>query len=71
MFKKNANSLSLTIKKLLGNIVHGFVWFMNKSLIKKNLTVITFCILFILDHIFFPYQFYASADRNSGSSFKI
>ena len=36
MFKKNANSLSLTIKKLLGNIVHGFVWFMNKSLIKKT-----------------------------------
>ena len=58
------------MSKLLGNIVHGFVWFTNKSLI-KNLIVITFCILFILVQIFFPYQYYASAQRDANSSFQV
>ena len=58
------------MSKLLGNLVHGFVWFTNKSLI-KNLIVITFCILFILIQIFFPYQYYASAQRDANSSFQV
>jgi hypothetical protein len=58
------------MSKLLGNLVHGFVWFTNKSLI-KNLIVITFCILFILVQIFFPYQYYASAQRDANSSFQV
>ena len=58
------------MSKLLGNIVHGFVWFTNKSLI-KNLIVITFCILFILVQIFFPYQYYASAQRDANSPFQV
>jgi hypothetical protein len=43
---------------------------MNKSLI-KNLILITLCILFIFVQIFFPYQYYASAQRNSNSSFQV
>jgi hypothetical protein len=58
------------MSKLLGNLVHGFVWFTNKSLI-KNLIVITFCILFILVQIFFPYQYYASAQRDANSPFQV
>ena len=58
------------MSKLLGNIVHGFIWFTNKSLI-KNLIVITFCILFILVQIFFPYQYYASAQRDANSPFQV
>ncbi len=58
------------MSKLLGNIVHGFVWFTNKSLI-KNLIVITSCILFILVQIFFPYQYYASAQKDANSPFQV
>jgi hypothetical protein len=58
------------MSKLLGNLVQGFVWFTNKSLI-KNLIVITFCILFILVQIFFPYQYYASAQRDANSPFQV
>ncbi len=58
------------MSKLLGNLGHGFVWFTNKSLI-KNLIVITFCILFILVQIFFPYQYYASAQRDANSPFQV
>jgi len=58
------------MSKRLGKLVHGFVWFTNKSLI-KNLIVITFCILFILVQIFFPYQYYASAQRDANSPFQV
>lgn len=58
------------MNKLLGKLIHGFVWFTNKSLI-KNLIVITFCVLFILVQIFFPYQYYASAQRDANSPFQV
>ena len=58
------------MNKLLGNLVRGFVGFTNKSLI-KNLIVITLCVLFIFIQIFYPYQFYASAQRNANSPFQV
>ncbi len=58
------------MNKLLGNLIRGFFWFTNKSLI-KNLIVITFCVLFILVQIFFPYQYYASAQRDVKSPFQV
>ena len=58
------------MNKLLGKLIHGFVSFTNKSLI-KNLIVITFCVLFILVQIFFPYQYYASAQRDVNSPFQV
>ena len=58
------------MSKLYANIIQGFVGFTNKSLI-KNLIVITLCILFIFVQIFFPYQYYASAQRNSNSPFQV
>ncbi len=51
------------MSKVVSSIVHGFVGFTNKSLI-KNLLVITLCIMFIFVQVFFPYQYFASADRN-------
>ena len=56
--------------KLLGNLIHGFVGFTNKSLI-KNLIVITLCIMFLFVQVFFPYQYYASANRNANSPFQV
>jgi hypothetical protein len=58
------------MNKLVGNIIHGFVGFTNKSLI-KNLIVITLCIMFIFVQVFFPYQYYASAERNRSSPFQV
>ena len=58
------------MNKLLGNLIHGLVGFTNKSLI-KNLIVITLCILFLFVQVFFPYQYYASADKNANSSFQV
>jgi len=58
------------MNKLYANLIHGFVGFTNKSLI-KNLIVITLCILFIFVQIFFPYQYYASAQRNSNAAFQV
>ena len=58
------------MNKLYANLIHGFVGFTNKSLI-KNLIVITLCILFIFVQIFFPYQYYASAQRNSTVAFQV
>lgn len=58
------------MSKLYANLVHGFVGFTNKSLI-KNLIVITLCIMFLFVQVFFPYQYYASANRNANSSFQV
>lgn len=52
------------------SIVHGFIGFTNKSLI-KNLIVITLCILFLFVQVFYPYQYYASAQRNANSPFQV
>jgi hypothetical protein len=58
------------MNKLFADLIHGFVGFTNKSLI-KNLIVITLCILFIFVQIFFPYQYYASANKNTNSPFQV
>jgi hypothetical protein len=58
------------MSKLLRNFASGFIGFTNRSLI-KNLIVITLCVLFLFTQIFFPYQYYASADRNGTSSFQV
>lgn len=58
------------MSKLASRIVQGFIGFTNKSLV-KNLVVITLCILFLFVQIFFPYNYYASADRNSNSAFQV
>lgn len=58
------------MSKLYANLVHGFVGFTNKSLI-KNLVVITLCIMFLFVQVFFPYQYYASANRNANSTFQV
>jgi hypothetical protein len=58
------------MSELASRIVQGFIGFTNKSLV-KNLVVITLCILFLFVQIFFPYNYYASADRNSNSAFQV
>ena len=58
------------MNKLLANLIQGLVGFTNKSLI-KNLIVITLCIMFLFVQIFFPYQYYASANKNANSPFQV
>ena len=58
------------MSKLLNNLISGLARFTNKSLI-KNLLVITLCVLFILVLVFYPYQYYESADRNGKSGFQV
>ena len=58
------------MSKIASTIAHGVVNFTNKSLI-KNLIVITLCILFIFVQIFYPYQYYASAQRNASAPFQV
>ncbi len=50
------------MNKLVSSIAHGVLDFTNKSLI-KNLIIITLCIMFFFVQIFYPYQFYAAAQR--------
>ena len=58
------------MSKLLGHLFQGLVGFTNKSLI-KNLIVTTLAILLIFVQIFFPYQYYASANRNASVPFQV
>ena len=57
------------MSKILSSLAHSFINFTNRSLI-KNLLVITLCILFFLVQVFFPYQYYASADKGN-SNFQV
>jgi len=43
---------------------------MNKSLV-KNLIVITLCIMFFFIQIFYPYNYYSSAQRDTNSNFQV
>jgi hypothetical protein len=52
------------------SVVHGVADFFNKSLI-KNLLITTLAILLVFVQIFYPYQFYSSADRNGNSNFQV
>jgi len=58
------------MNKLASIIARGVVGFTNKSVI-KNLIVITLCILFIFVQIFYPYQYYASAQKNANTPFQV
>jgi hypothetical protein len=58
------------MNKLVGSLVQGFIGFTNKSLV-KNLIVITLCVMFFFVQIFFPYNYYASAERNPNSTFQV
>ena len=58
------------MNKLASTIARGVVGFTNKSVI-KNLIVITLCILFIFVQIFYPYQYYASAQKNANTPFQV
>ncbi len=58
------------MSKLASSLYQGLVRFTNKSLV-KNLIVITLCVLFFLIQIFYPYDFYSSAQRNSNSGFQV
>jgi hypothetical protein len=52
------------------NIVQGLARFTNKSLV-KNLIVITLCVMFVFIQLFYPYDYYASAQKNSNSAFQV
>ena len=57
------------MSKIVSGIVHGFIGFTNRSLI-KNLIVITLCVMFFFVQVFFPFQYHASAQRNN-SDFQV
>lgn len=57
------------MSKLVSSLTHWFIDFTNRSII-KNLIVITLCILFFFVQVFFPYQYYASADKGN-SNFQV
>ena len=59
----------VAMNKIVSGIAHGFVHFTNKSLI-KNLIVITLCIMFFFVQVFFPYQYYVSAQKGN-SEFQV
>ena len=58
------------MSKLASNLFQGLVRFTNKSLV-KNLIVITLCVMFVFIQIFYPYNYYASAERDSNSTFQV
>ncbi len=56
--------------KLVSRLFQGLVGFTNKSLV-KNLLIITLCVIFIFIQIFYPYNFYTLASKNSNSNFQV
>jgi hypothetical protein len=58
------------MSKLASNLFQGLVRFTNKSLV-KNLIVITLCVMFVLIQIFYPYNYYSSAQRDPNSTFQV
>ena len=56
--------------KTVSNLVQGLARFTNKSLV-KNLIVITLCVMFFFIQLFYPYDYYSSAQRNSHSTFQV
>ncbi len=58
------------MNKLASRIAHDLFGFINKSLV-KNLIIITFCVMFIFIQIFYPYNYYSSAQRNPTSNFQV
>ncbi len=60
----------LGVKGTVGSVLQRILRFANKSLV-KTLLIITLCIAMFFVQIFFPYSYYASADRNGNSSFQV
>jgi hypothetical protein len=58
------------MSKLISRLFQGLVGFTNKSLV-KNLLIITLCAIFIFIQIFYPYNFYTLATKNSNSNFQV
>ena len=58
------------MSKLTSNLLQGLVRFTNKSLV-KNLIVITLCVMFFFIQIFYPYNYYTSAQRDPNSTFQV
>ena len=58
------------MNKLASSIVHGFIRFTNKSLV-KNLIIITLCVMFVFIQLFYPYNYYATATKQANSSFQV
>jgi len=56
--------------KHASNFLQELARFTNKSLV-KNLIVITLCVIFVFVQMFYPYDYYASAQRDSNSSFQV
>ena len=58
------------MSKLASSLFQGLVRFTNKSLV-KNVIVITLCVMFLFIQIFYPYNYYISAKRDSNSTFQV
>ncbi|MGD6933457.1 MAG: hypothetical protein ACQCN5_04540 [Candidatus Bathyarchaeia archaeon] len=58
------------VKGTIGNTLQRIIRFANKSTI-KNLLIITLCVAMFFVQIFFPYNYYASADRSGNSEFQV
>ncbi len=58
------------MRKSLSKLFEGLVGFTNKSLV-KNLLIVTLCVLFIFIQIFYPYNFYTLAAKDSNSNFQV
>ncbi len=56
--------------KPTSNLVQGLWRFTNKSLV-KNLIVITLCVMFVFIQLFYPYDYYVSAQKNTKSPFQV
>jgi hypothetical protein len=52
------------MSRIVSGIVHGFLGFTNRSLI-KNLIVTLLCVAFVFVQLLYPYQYYASAQRSN------
>ncbi len=58
------------MSKLVSSIVQSLTRFTNKSLV-KNLIIITLCVMFVFIQLFYPYNYYATASKQSSSSFQV
>lgn len=58
------------MSKLSSRVAQGFISFVNKSLV-KNVIIIVLCVALVFIQIFFPYNYYSTADRNPSSTFQV
>jgi hypothetical protein len=60
----------VVMSKIVVELVRGVIGFVNKSLI-KNLIIITLSILLVFVQLFFPFQYYSSAQQNGAVGFQV